>query len=259
MGPFDLKKKITQVQTSSNEALFWNYGKVSYIEVLQLHPPSVTPFPGYFWRSRFVLAHCVLFCLDLTWPGFPGGSDSKRKKKSICNAGDLGSIPGLGRSPGGGHGNPLQYSCLENPREQRSLAGYSPQRRKKSDTTEHLSTHALWTNHICGCLALWHLAGLMALPLEQTKEQPSICLSSPIPDPFHASFIKRNILIEAKNPTAPTHKCHEEKKQNWGRGKKNTKISNECHLSFQEVKFPLVTMTHSCHSDESGCQGNLVS
>ena len=44
--------------------------------------------------------------------GFPGGSDSK---ESSCNAGDLGSIPGLGISPGGGHGNPLQYSCLENP------------------------------------------------------------------------------------------------------------------------------------------------
>ena len=35
--------------------------------------------------------------------------------KSACNAGDLSSIPGLGRSPGGGNGNPLQYSCLENP------------------------------------------------------------------------------------------------------------------------------------------------
>ena len=40
-----------------------------------------------------------------------GGSDGK---ESACNAGDLGSIPGLGRSPEGGHGNPLQYSCLEN-------------------------------------------------------------------------------------------------------------------------------------------------
>ena len=39
---------------------------------------------------------------------------------------DVGSIPGLGRSPGGGHDNPLQYSCLENPHGQRSLAGYSP-------------------------------------------------------------------------------------------------------------------------------------
>ena len=43
------------------------------------------------------------------------GSDGKeKKKKSACNAGDLGSIPGLGRSPGEGHGNPLQYSSLEN-------------------------------------------------------------------------------------------------------------------------------------------------
>ena len=40
---------------------------------------------------------------------------SGKKKKSACNAGYLGSIPGLGRSPGGEHGNPLQYSCLENP------------------------------------------------------------------------------------------------------------------------------------------------
>ena len=42
-------------------------------------------------------------------------------KESTCNAGDIrdmGSIPGLGRSPGGGHGNPLQYSCLENPTEE---------------------------------------------------------------------------------------------------------------------------------------------
>ena len=44
--------------------------------------------------------------------GFPGGSDSK---ESPCNVGDLGSVPVLGRSPGGGHGNLLQYSCLENP------------------------------------------------------------------------------------------------------------------------------------------------
>ena len=42
---------------------------------------------------------------------FPGGSDGE---ESACNAGDLGSIPGLGRSPGEGNGNPLQYSCLNN-------------------------------------------------------------------------------------------------------------------------------------------------
>ena len=55
--------------------------------------------------------------------GFPGGLDGK---ESACNVGDLGLIPGLGRSPGGGHGNPLQYTCLENPHGQRSLAGLQP-------------------------------------------------------------------------------------------------------------------------------------
>ena len=46
--------------------------------------------------------------------------------ESASNMGDLGSIPGLGRSSGGGHGNPLWYPCLENPHGQRSLAGYGP-------------------------------------------------------------------------------------------------------------------------------------
>ena len=45
---------------------------------------------------------------------------------AVCSVGNLGSIPGLGRSPGGGHGNPLQYSCLENTHGQRSLVGYNP-------------------------------------------------------------------------------------------------------------------------------------
>ena len=68
--------------------------------------------------------------------GFPGGSAGK---ESACNVGDLGSIPGLRRSPGGGHGNPLQYSCLENAHGQRSLVSCSPWGRKESDTTEKLS------------------------------------------------------------------------------------------------------------------------
>ena len=63
---------------------------------------------------------------------FPGGSDSK---ESACNAGDPGSIPGLGGSPGEGNGNPLCYSCLENPCGQRSLAGYSPWGCKELDMT----------------------------------------------------------------------------------------------------------------------------
>ena len=62
--------------------------------------------------------------------GFLGGSAGK---ESTCNEGDLGSIPGLGRAPGEGNGYPLQYSCLENPHGQRSLAGYSPWGHKESE------------------------------------------------------------------------------------------------------------------------------
>ena len=69
---------------------------------------------------------------------FSGGSGCK--KKSTCNAGDLGLIPGLGRSLERGHGNPLQYFCLENPHGQRSVEGYSPWGHKEVDTTERLST-----------------------------------------------------------------------------------------------------------------------
>ena len=65
--------------------------------------------------------------------GFPGGSDSK---ESTCSVGVLGSVLGLGRSPGGGHGNRLQYSCLENPHGLRSLVGYSPWGCRELDTTE---------------------------------------------------------------------------------------------------------------------------
>jgi len=68
--------------------------------------------------------------------GFPGGSDGK---DSACNVGNLGSIPGLGKSPGGRHGNPLKYSCLENPHRQKSLVNYSPWGRKELDMTERLN------------------------------------------------------------------------------------------------------------------------
>ena len=69
--------------------------------------------------------------------GFPGDSNDK---ETAYNVGDLDLIPGLGRSLRGGHGNPLQYSCLETPHGQRSLAGYSLWNHKESGTTEQLST-----------------------------------------------------------------------------------------------------------------------
>ena len=64
---------------------------------------------------------------------FPGGSDGKA---SAYNEGDPVSIPGSGRSPGEGNGNPLQYSCLEKSHGWRSLVGYSPWVLKDLDMTE---------------------------------------------------------------------------------------------------------------------------
>ena len=64
------------------------------------------------------LTHVSEICTKVTGKlGFPGGSVHK---ESVCSMGDLGSIHGLERSPGGGHGKPLHYSCLENPN------GHSP-------------------------------------------------------------------------------------------------------------------------------------
>ena len=67
-------------------------------------------------RGHGTLDKCCLPIIDasLFSPGFPHSSVGK---ESACNAGDPGSIPGLGRSPGEGNGNPFQYSCLENPKD----------------------------------------------------------------------------------------------------------------------------------------------
>ena len=74
---------------------------------------------------RFSITNCKIL-------GLPGGSDGK---ESACDVGDLGSIPGMGTSPGEGNGNPLQYSCLENSMDR----GYSPWGCEESDTTEQLT------------------------------------------------------------------------------------------------------------------------
>ena len=66
-----------------------------------------------------------------------------REQESTCNVGGLGLIPGLGRSPEGGHGNPLHYSCLENPHGKRSLVGYSTWDSKELKMTKQITT-AQW-------------------------------------------------------------------------------------------------------------------
>ena len=83
---------------------------------LQYFPVSSRPLPDHFRLSPTIWISSGQSILL----GFPGGSDGK---ESTCNAGDLGLIPGLERSPGGRHRNPLQYSCLGNPSGQKSLGG----------------------------------------------------------------------------------------------------------------------------------------
>ena len=72
-------------------------------------------------------------CHRCTKVGFPGGSVGKES----CSAGVMTSIPGLGRSPGGGHGNPLQYSCLGNPMDRgawrAAVFGVAKSRARMSD------------------------------------------------------------------------------------------------------------------------------
>ena len=124
--PFALSGKTFE----SKHCIQWASLVAHLVMSLQCRRPPLDSWVGKIpWRKVRVPTPVFL--------GFPGGSDGK---ESPCNAGDLCSVPGLGRSPGGGHGNPLQYSCLENPHGQRRLEGYSPWGCKKSDTTEQLST-----------------------------------------------------------------------------------------------------------------------
>ena len=81
----------------------------------------------------------IIWALNLIFFHVTGASQVTLLVKNLpANEGDArDAIPGSGRSPGEGHGNPLQYSCLENPHAQRSLAGYSPWGYKQSDMTDH--------------------------------------------------------------------------------------------------------------------------
>ena len=83
-------------------------------------------------------AHQTFLSLGFSRQQYWSGSEVKN---SSANAGEVGSTPGLGRSPGSGQGNPLQCSCLENPHGNRSLTGYSPWGCTELDMTEWLSAH----------------------------------------------------------------------------------------------------------------------
>ena len=128
---------------------FPNYSGTSWVAQLVKNSPVMQETPIQFlgpeipWRRDRLPTAIFL--------GYPSGSDGK---ECTCNVGDLGSITGLGRFPEGKswrHGNPLQYSCLENPHRLRSLAVYSPQGHKELDTTEWLSTQEFVMLSIFSC------------------------------------------------------------------------------------------------------------
>ena len=98
------------------------------------------------WLHRLSLVAvwgCSLLWLLLFW-GFPGGTVVENQAANTGHIGDLGSIPGSGRSPGGGHGNPLQYSCLENSMD-RGAWRATVHRVTESDTTQHAHRLLLWS------------------------------------------------------------------------------------------------------------------
>ena len=132
--------------------------------------------------------------------GFPGGSDSK---EFACNVGNLASILGLGRSPGGGHGYPHQYSCLENPHGQRSLVGYSSwcHRVRQDWATKHSPTLCDPMNCSLPGSSVFHYLPEFAqiLVLEKTLENPLDCKE------IKPDNLKGNqpwILIERTDATA---------------------------------------------------------
>ena len=115
-----------------------------------LHVSYLQPLPilHIITSRQQLLCTLRLWCLHCS--SLYSSLDCSAGKESTCQVGDLGLISGLGRSPGGGHGNPFQCSCLENPHGQRSLAGYNPWGRKESDTIGRLSTQhtlCLLTKH----------------------------------------------------------------------------------------------------------------
>ena len=108
-----------------------------------------------------------------------GGSD---RKESACNTGDLGSIPGSGRSLGEGNGNPLQCSCLDNPMD-RGARQFSQEGHKESDTTQATQQQQLvyvnpniliYQPHYLPALSLFHLLCVISPPLKKGSGQTKL-------------------------------------------------------------------------------------
>ena len=133
------------IREKAKPAIRWHTARIFMISHIYEPWLKNSKYPIKIWFTT--VSHCiavdcwskyyVLYFVNYVLYSIPGGSDGK---ESACNERDLSLILGLGKSPGGGHGNPFQYSCLKKPHGQRSLVNYSPWDQKELDMTEWLRT-----------------------------------------------------------------------------------------------------------------------
>ena len=133
------------IREKAKPAIRWHTARIFMISHIYEPWLKNSKYPIKIWFTT--VSHCiavdcwskyyVLYFVNYVLYSIPGGSDGK---ESACNERDLSLILGLGKSPGGGHGNPFQYSCLKKPHGQRSLVSYGPWGQKELDMTEWLRT-----------------------------------------------------------------------------------------------------------------------
>ena len=125
----------------------------------------------------------------------------KNPPANAADARDPGSILGLGRSPGEGKGNPLQYPYLKKSHGQRSLAGYSPCGHKELDMTPQLNNHHIW-NYLCVKLRSWHpvptLHGKQMVKKVETVTDSIFLVSKITVDGDYNHEIRRSLLLGKK-------------------------------------------------------------
>ena len=169
------------------------------------------------------IATLTLFYLwYLHYRGSPVGSDGK---ESACNTGDLGSIPGSGRSPGEGNGYPLQHSCLENPHGQRGLVGHSPWGRKELDM---IVFHLLRGNSKVGIN-------------RQKKEAANLKRGCEAEE--HKKWTEPKEPVECQQPDQYTH-CGSSRRKKRERGRENMGRNNDWKLPKSDERQYVLTVEY---------------
>ena len=187
-------------------------GGYVFITGTVVHIYLMGTYKGQNWSNCTLSIHVIYYTR-----GFPGGSVVKNPPANAEDTGDMSSIPGSGRSPGGENGNPLHYSCLEKSHGQRSLADYSPRGCKESDTTEqaldgyiiNLSVQA----QLCPTLlSPWTVACQAPLSMGSFKQEHRSGLPFPppgdLPDPEIELTSHVSSALVDEPPGKPIHPSH---------------------------------------------------